>query len=398
MRRLNLVGLLVFVSLLLFSGVLARAQGADLRPADPPASADETSGRGLKFSGSGFLTLAVGRGLGGTSDPSANVGYDCPCFIADYGRGGIYENKRWQIGPDSRLGLQGTAATESGRHSVTAQVVAHGAQGGAAELEWLYGTTELSSELTLQVGRKRLPLLSYSEVQDVGYAYPWVRLSPQVYGWDIVNYNGANLMYRSRLGDASTMVNVFAGNETVKNSGYQKIYGGRDYRVDTRWANIFGIEGKVGLGDLDVRAVFITSDIQARDVSAGETDYSAAVRQKIWGGSLNYNHAGWVLRTEYIYINRRNDYGYDRAYELSAGRQFGRWMAMLSFSNYRQEVVDPTNPPEGHDTTALALRYELNHQSALKLQLDAWKDRSGPGYAYPHGDNRLLSAAYVRVF
>ncbi len=391
MYRFNLVGLLMFASPLVFGGVAAWAQTVDGRPAD-------TSATGLKFSGSGFLTLAAGKSLGGTSDPNANVGYDCPCFVADYGRGGIYEGRNWKLGPDSRLGLQGTAATESGRHSVTAQVVAHGAQGSAAELEWLYGTTELNSQLTLQLGRKRLPLLSYSEVQDVGYAYPWVRLSPQVYGWDIVNYNGANLMYRGRAGDASTMVNVFAGNETVKNSGYQKVYGGRDSRVDTRWNNIVGIEGKVGLGDLDVRGVFITSDIQSRDVTAGESDYSGAVRQKIWGGSLHYNHAGWVLRTEYIYINRRSDYGYDRAYELSAGRQFGRWLAMLSLSSYQQETIDPTNPPEGHDTRTLALRYELNHQSALKFQYDDWKDRSGTGFTSPHGDMRLFSAAFVRVF
>ena len=31
-------------------------------------------------------------------------------------------------------------------------------------------------------------------------AYPWVHLPGQVYGWEIVNYNGANLLYRDQWG------------------------------------------------------------------------------------------------------------------------------------------------------------------------------------------------------
>jgi hypothetical protein len=48
--------------------------------------------------------------------------------------------------------------------------------------------------------------------------------------------------------------------------------------------------------------------------------------------------------------------------------------------------------------TSVVLRRELAANSAIKLQLDRWQDRSAPGFAYPHGNRRLFSAAYVRVF
>lgn len=57
------------------------------------------------------------------------------------------------------------------------------------------------AEWKLQIGRKRLPLYYYSDFQDVGYAYNTVRPSPDVYGWDIVNYNGASLSTTRSLGD-----------------------------------------------------------------------------------------------------------------------------------------------------------------------------------------------------
>ncbi|HOY01643.1 MAG TPA: hypothetical protein PLV36_09080, partial [Zoogloea sp.] len=134
--------------------------------------------QGLEFTGSGFMTLAAGRVFGGTRDAAVDQGFHCPCFISDYAQRGVYEAGHWQAGPDSKLGLQGSVSAADGRFSLTGQAVSRGAANGAANLEWLYATVELSGNLTVQLGRKRLPLFSYSEAQDVGYALPWIHLPP----------------------------------------------------------------------------------------------------------------------------------------------------------------------------------------------------------------------------
>src|SRR6185369_11107544 len=107
----------------------------------PQARAVEVGG--VELTGSGFMTLAVGRVLGGTKDnPEVNpnyLGYKGPHFISDWAQGGVYEDDGLQYKPDTRLGLQGTA-TFSPRLSLTGQVVARGARDGKVNLEWLYGT------------------------------------------------------------------------------------------------------------------------------------------------------------------------------------------------------------------------------------------------------------------
>jgi len=87
---------------------------------------------------------------------------------------------------------------------------------------------------------------------------------------------------------------------------------------------------------------------------------------------------------------------------------------MVTYANYRQtlkanspSVVDGTYPIDGqenHDTLSLLLRYDLSISSALKIQLDRWRDKSGPLYSLPlgvnppYGNSHLLSASYDLVF
>jgi hypothetical protein len=353
---------------------------------------------GVEFSGSGFLSVVAGKVLGGTHDPATDLGYRCPCFIADYGQNGVYESGAWRLSPDSRLGLQGTASMQGGRYALTGQVVSRGSDHGRLELEWAYATAELNSEWTLQVGRKRLPLFASSEVQDVGYALPWLHLPPQLYGWEIVNYSGANLSWRKPLGAWLATVNLFGGSETSRDSDYWRIYNGKHSRTDARWRNIVGAEAKFTRDWFDLRLVSITSLTENRIVSAGETEYSAPARQRIHGLSLNADDGRWVARAEFLYIDRHADYGYDRAQLVAAGYRFGNWLPLLSYARYRQTVPAAPDNAEGHDSRSAVLRHEWSRSSALKLQLDWWRDHVAPAYTSMHGHARLISVGYERVF
>ena len=57
---------------------------------------------------------------------------------------------------------------------------------------------------------------------------------------------------------------------------------------------------------------------------------------------------------------------------------------------------------EAHRTHSATLRYDLTTSSAVKVQLDVQKDRSGPNYTVDgfnrFGNARLLTATYDVVF
>ncbi|MEF3019424.1 hypothetical protein V3478_33245, partial [Pseudomonas aeruginosa] len=86
-----------------------------------------------------------------------------------------------------RAGVQGEWQLDP-QWSAVAQITARTLQDQHVKLEWAYVTYAPTPEWKLQVGRKRIPLYYYSDFQDVGFAYNTVRPSPDVYGWDVVNY------------------------------------------------------------------------------------------------------------------------------------------------------------------------------------------------------------------
>jgi len=353
--------------------------------------------QGLEFTGSGFMTLAAGRVFGGTRDAAVDQGFHCPCFISDYAQRGVYEAGHWQAGPDSKLGLQGSVSAADGRFSLTGQAVSRGAANGAANLEWLYATVELSGNLTVQLGRKRLPLFSYSEAQDVGYALPWIHLPPQLYGWEVVNYDGGSLVWRDQWAQWNGTVQVFGGSETRKDSGFWRIYNGRNSRTDVRWSDILGTELSVSREWFSARVVRIQSHTQNKLVSLGETSFSERKRQVIHGLSLGAEVDNWFARGEFLYIDRRDDYGKDYANLLAIGYRHGPWQPLLSRAIYRQRLNNDS-VPERHGTWSAVLRYDLTDDSAIKAQLDLWKDRTAPGYGSMHGDARQFTVSYDRVF
>ncbi len=373
----------------------------------------------IDFSGSGFLTLAAGNMLGGTTQAGGNVNdYNCPCLPTDFGQGGIYDGRgglQWK--PDSKLGLQGSAALGGGGLSMTGQVVARGARDGRVNLEWLYGSYEINEKFTLQAGRKRLPLFYYSDVQDIGFALPWVHLPPAVYGWDAVNYNGVSLLWRSQWGNWSSALNLLAGNESRRESGYYKIYNGRQNRTDVRWGDIAGGDLTLQRDWFEARFSYLQSTTQTKNINgawdATTQSYAPATidsawmpsptaRQRVHGLALNADFRNWLARSEFIYIDRPGNDWKDFAQNLSLGYRHGKWQPMLTWSNYRSSANTrqgaESDAQEAWTVTSLVLRYDLGTSSALKLQFDNSKDRSGPNFGTAFGNARLLTLSYDLVF
>jgi hypothetical protein len=369
---------------------------------------------GLQFSGSGFLTLAAGRVFGGDPPQDFN-GYRAPIFVTDYAQGSVYQHGGWALKPDSKLGLQGELSSGS-QWSLTGQIVARGALNGNVDLEWIYGSYQLSEKLTLQIGRKRLPLFYYSETQDVGFSFPWTHLASQFYGWEIVNYNGMNLLYHDRWGDWAASVDMFGGDERRNDLGYWKIYNGRNTRTDSRWSDIVGADLTLSRGWFETRLAYIQSYVQDRfeDPTAPPPyDFSPRAKQRIWAAAFNVDYEQWLLRTEFQYLDRSSLGDENWSQVIGIGYRIGRYTPMLTYSNYREQItpsqadpalVDPaTLDPlshEGHQVMGLVTRYDLTPSSDVKLAVEWWKDKGGVNFngGVPYGSPRLLSLTYDRVF
>lgn len=376
------------------------------------AQAEEETG--VSFSGSGFLTLAAGKVLSGDGPRDFN-GYKGPIFVADYAQGGVYEGNEWCFKANTRLGLQGTAIF-SPQFLLTAQAVLRAARDGKPDLEWAYGSYQFSEQLSLQLGRKRLPLFYYSETQDVGFSYPWTHLPPGQYGWEIVNYNGANLRYQGQWGNWSASLEAFAGDESRANNGYWKIYHGKYTRTDSRWSNIAGADLMLAQDWFETRIAYIQSHFQNRFEDPAVLppyDYMPAAMQRIYSLSFSVDRQHWVVRNEYLYMDRKDAGEEDYSFLLGVGYRAGKFLPMLSYNRYQMDlnpananpaVADPAyiDPlaVERWSVVALSLSYALTNTSDLKLQLDRWTDQNGANFngGVAYGNPTLLSVGYDLVF
>ncbi len=375
--------------------------------------ADEDGG--IEYSGSGFMTLGAGKMLGGTQN---NVGgYNCPCFIADYAQAAMYDGRSGlQFNPDTRLGLQGNAYFDNRRFSIATQVVARAASNGAADMEWFYGSYKLNDKITLQAGRKRLPMFYYSDAQDIGFALPWTHLPTGLYGWQVVNYNGINMQYQDQFGDWQASANLLAGNENRKNSGYWKVNGnGRQSVTNTQWTNIIGGDLSLVKDWFETRLVYIQSNTQDNNIS-GAWNYTTltydppagsapVAKQQIYGLTLRADYQNWLLHNEFIYINHPGLTYSDFAQVVSVGYRHGKWLPMAMWGHYRGTVITtgvlpgaPASTANSQQTIALSVRYDLTMSSDLKLQYDSTSDHSGAGFMPNYGNSRLLTLAYDKIF
>ena len=324
----------------------------------------------------GFGSVAVGRVIEGEA------------FLADFPKTGIYDPDL-SMGPDTSLGLQ-LSSYFTNDFSLIAQVAVHGARDYEPDLEWLYLNYYLTPELSVQAGRKRLPLYYYSDYFDVGYAYYWIRPPPDVYTYQITNYNGVSLLYETALGQWDTSLSLYFGSEESDDNDLLGLL--FDARVDESWKNMVGIVGTAANDWLEVRLTHMQGLID-RQIS-GVTVINDA-KQQFLGLSVNltFNHL-LVLSEFNNYQQPDNDVEYD-AFLLSLGYQFGELTPHITRSGFRQKINALGND-ERHTTTSVGLRWDVVDNIAVKVQYDKVIDE---GVVVPiKGDSKSLSLAVDFVF
>jgi len=352
----------------------------------------------VEFEYSGFASLIAGRTYG-TCTPENTLASDyaasCTRFIADWGHAGVYRES-WSVDPESKIGLQGTVHFTP-QLSATGQVVGRLVNHPYADLEWAYVTWQPDPAWTIQVGRKRVPLFYYSDFQDVGYAYPWVRVPPDVYGWDIVNYNGANIAYSKTFGGWSMRTSAFAGQETSRDNQYSKLF--YDEGKDVKWSHIVGADLELTKDWFTGRIVYMRAGFKQVDRATGEADVlpsgETQGHHQAYGGSINIDYNNVIVRTEYSIFDR-SQYEYKATeWLVAAGYRIGKFTPMATYSEYKESTKFPDAYDPAHwKTVAFTLRYELTPSSALKVQVDRIRDIG----AIVPGSSTLVSASYDLVF
>lgn len=379
------------------AGALTRVAAAALCAL---AAAAPSPAQDLKLSG--FASLVAGKTSGScvpVTTLAEKYNDSCTRYIVDWGHGALY-TEDLALNRETRAGVQAEYAFNR-QWSATAQVTARTLQDQRVNLEWAYVTWAPTPEWKLQLGRKRLPLYYYSDFQDVGFAYNTIRPSPDVYGWDIVNYNGASLSTTRGLGDWSLRAEAYAGAEKSRDNPYFTL--STSDPTEVKWSGITGLVAEISRDWFTGRVSYSRSKYQVRDQASGDLgvlyDGSTKASQDFLGFAFNGDWDEWQLRSELGKVKRAKAVGYDADFYLvTLSRQFGAFTVTGGLSGYKEKSPYDlaSYQPVQLGAKTLALRYDVHKGGALKLQLDRVSDKGKPE-RYT-GNARVISLSYDIVF
>ena len=345
-----------------------------------------------------FGSLVGGELMSG--DANANTGnVQGPLFIADYGNGFVYTKKQPLVRPETRLGLQATLNIAPDLSAVVQGVARAGSS--RVNLEWAYLSYDINSKFTVQAGRKRIPIFYYSEFQDVGVAYQWIRPPGELYGWEVTNYDGGMLRYHDDFKGISVNSSIFGGASFSQNNPNFKLWSPYNYTVE--WRDIRGIDADLSYDWLTTRVVYIRSVNRYNGVDSptpGWSDYGFNLgydsRQDIIGWALNTDFGHFFTLGEANLIIHHGSPAAWRSvsYSMGAGYRMGKWSPSINYSNYTESThaTPDIYKPWRYDDIGITLRYDLNGMSDLKLQYNRTRDLASFGPFI--GSSQLLSASY----
>jgi hypothetical protein len=247
----------------------------------------------------------------------------------------------------------------------------------------------------VQVGRRRLPIYAYSDSYYIGYSLPWVRVSQDIYGWEIGAYNGINVRHTRSIGDWAVTGSVFAGQEVTKDNLEQtNIYYG--YKVDDAWRHILGGYLDASNDMFGARLIYMQNTIDLTFHPPGEEATSQnGIRQRIIGLSGSFDYGNWMVRAEANRFMRPSlDYK-SSCWTATVGYRVGAFTPIVGYSWYKEKLT-PTYTATQNDTTRFAgVRWDFRKNMDLKLQWDSVKDTSN--YDFTH-DAKMFSVTLDALF
>ena len=310
-------------------------------------------------------------------------------YLSDYPNAGVYDDDL-SFSPDTTIGLQ-LKTTLNVQTDFVIQLVNRGASDFDTDIDWAYINYSIDHELSLQAGRKRLPLYFYSDFFDLGLAYHWIRPPADNYTWQITSYNGVNLQYEAEMENWDMLLNVYFGREDDRENELLTFLASNN-RVDETWKNIVGVVAELSDEQFELRFTVMTSQL---DRYVNNVQIADSVDQLFYGFSVNYTYQQITIFSELNHYERADDNIFVDTNMLSLAYKIKSYTPHITYSKLRQDRSVGSGD-ELHSTYSIGCRKDLNKTTALKLQFDKTTDKADTTTIV--GDGELLSFGIDFVF
>ncbi|WOT04561.1 hypothetical protein [Shewanella youngdeokensis] len=233
---------------------------------------------------------------------------------------------------DTLIGLQFDFNINN-KAKVTTQLVADGRYDFEPTIEVAYLSYDLDT-FTVRGGKMRTQLYMYSDYLDVGYAYPMIRPSLEIYENLIIsNYTGFDFLIPFTIGESTLQLQPFAGGSQVEER--HSSLGNESaptFGVKIEIDNLWGMTAHWYVADWTFRAAYSQGEIAETGVP--EMDVLVANKtSKFSSAGAQYNNGQFLLNIEAMSMTLDGPYPDNLGLSALLGYQFGSFMPYASISN-----------------------------------------------------------------
>jgi hypothetical protein len=348
--------------------------------------------------------------LGAVHSSEDNADFTSDHFKPD----GAGHSHHWSYDVDSRIGGQITADFTDRLAAVVQADIQQQPDGKyTPDVEWADISCQITADLSMRVGRIRLPKYLVSETREIGYSYTWVRPPVEMYMLaPVSNSDGVDISYRLKLGDFVNTMQAAYGSRKVEfpdgavdtGHGLWGIFitseNGPTILHFSAGKEISHVIPDTALGG-DVPATLRDGFRQfgpAGNAIATAYDFDSGHQLLTFVGlGASYSPADWFVMSEWSQINTHSIIGTKSAWYISSGYRFGQFTPYLTYAELQANSnrsnpglsVTTLSPAQAaiaaglnaelnaflrtapvQKTISIGGRWDLPHSFALKLQYD----------------------------
>ena len=252
------------------------------------------------------------------------------------------------------------------RFSFTTQLLAHTSGTRDSGLEWAYLTYRPTERWQFKAGKLRTPFFIYSDIIDVGFAYPWVIPPQQVYNpYMFSDYTGVSAAYRFNVQDWSIEAEAYWGHfDDDITVGARQI----EVEVDDMSGIVLGLNhGSLLLrtsyhrGDVDVSLPRLSGFAQQLRGAGFKRSANSLIPDgdvSFVQAAISYDKLDYFLKAEWMSIHSDTvGIPETESYYLSGGYTFNPFTVHATFSDLSTEMRRPVDEiPIGVSPQLNALR------------------------------------------
>jgi hypothetical protein len=267
-------------------------------------------------------------------------------------RGAGYSSS-WSPTPDSDLGVQANITMTDALTAVVQVLSRDDANGNfKPNIEWANFKYDFTPDFALRVGRILLPTFQRSDIQNVGYALPWVRIPIEISYTDTATHSdGVDALYRVKTGDVTQNFQIQVGTT----------------EEDLPGTAFTGVRARVGVisdtlqyGNTSVHVVY---------ESYVHTGFPS-VRFQLVGAGFTYDPGAWFLTGDSNYTQDAY-FGDFFAWDAGGGVRIGSFTpyGVFSATHAQRAGTSGLSSLGNEHTLAAGVRWDFARNLDTKLQL-----------------------------